>query len=74
LLDPQVAALNFLNMHSHIGGYRAEFLRHFSTGTGDVSTAVPLSQTQKSAGTARSNKSSFVGSKGISQHLLLVYP
>jgi hypothetical protein len=70
LLDPQVAALNFLNMHSHIGGYQAEFLRHFSNSTSDVSTAIPpnipLSQTQKSPGTARSNNSSFVGSKGIS--------
>lgn len=70
MLDPQVAALNFLNMHSHIGGYQAEFLRHFSTSTSDVSTAVipniPTSQTQKSHGTARSNNSSFVGNKGIS--------
>jgi hypothetical protein len=70
LLDPQVAALNFLNMHSHIGGYQAEFLRHFSASTSDVSAGiipnVPTSQTQKSSGTVRSNNSSFVGSKGIS--------
>lgn len=69
MLDPQVAALNFLNLHSHIGGYQAEFLRHFSTSTGEVSApimpSIPTSQTQKSHGTARSNNSSFVGNKGI---------
>lgn len=70
MLDQQVAALNFLNLHSHIGGYQAEFLRHFSTSTSDVSTPVipniPTSEPQKSPGAVRSGNNSFVGNKGIS--------
>lgn len=69
-LDQQVAALNFLNLHSHIGGYQAEFLRHFSTGRSDISTPIipniPTSEPQKSPGAVRSGNSSFVGNKGIS--------
>ena len=70
MLDQQVAALNFLNLHSHIGGYQAEFLRHFSTGRSDISTPIipntPTSEPQKSPGAVRSSNNSFVGNKGIS--------
>jgi len=70
ILDQQVAALNFLNLHSHIGGYQAEFLRHFSTSRSDISTPVipniPTSEPQKSPGAVRSGNNSFVGNKGIS--------
>lgn len=70
MLDQQVAALNFLNLHSHIGGYQAEFLRHFSTGRSDISTPIipntPTSEPQKSPGAVRSGNNSFVGNKGIS--------
>jgi hypothetical protein len=70
MLDQQVAALNFLNLHSHIGGYQAEFLRHFSTSRSDISTPVipniPTSEPQKSPGAVRSGNNSFVGNKGIS--------
>jgi len=70
MLDQQVAALNFLNLHSNIGGYQAEFLRHFSTGRSDISTPIipntPTSEPQKSPGAVRSGNNSFVGNKGIS--------
>lgn len=70
MLDQQVAALNFLNLHSHIGGYQAEFLRHFSTSRSDISTPIipniPTSEPQKSPGAVRSGNNSFVGNKGIS--------
>jgi hypothetical protein len=70
MLDQQVAALNFLNLHSHVGGYQAEFLRHFSTSISDISTPIipniPTSESQKSPGPVRSGNNSFVGNKGIS--------
>jgi hypothetical protein len=70
MLDQQVAALNFLNLHAHIGGYQAEFLRHFSTNTGSVSASIipniPSSQSQKSPGVDKSHDSSSVGNKGTS--------
>lgn len=70
MLDQQVAALNFLNLHSHIGGYQAEFLRHFSTSKSDIPTPIipniPTSEPQKSPGAVRSGNNSFVGNKGIS--------
>lgn len=70
MLDQQVAAINFLNLHAHIGGYQAEFLRHFSTSTGSMSPSVipniPTSQSQKLPGAVKSHESSSVGNKGIS--------
>ncbi|XP_021941832.1 mucin-17-like, partial [Zootermopsis nevadensis] len=70
MLDQQVAALNFLNLHAHIGGYQAEFLRHFSTSTGSVAPSVipsiPSSQRQKESEAVKSHESSSVGNKGIS--------
>jgi hypothetical protein len=70
MLDQQVAALNFLNLHAHIGGYQAEFLRHFAASAGSMSTSMipnnPTSQPQKSSAAVRPSNSSFVGNKGIS--------
>lgn len=70
MLDQQVAALNFLNLHSHIGGYQAEFLRHFSNSRNDISTPIipniPTSEPQKSPGAVRSGNNNFIGNKGVS--------
>ncbi|XP_069674696.1 calcineurin-binding protein cabin-1-like isoform X2 [Periplaneta americana] len=65
----QVAALNFLNQHAHVGGYQAEFLRHFAASTGSMFTPmmpnVPTSQSQKSlgGGGGRPSSSSFGSNK-----------
>jgi hypothetical protein len=70
MLDQQVAALNFLNLHAHMGGYQAEFLCRFLASTSSISPSVipnvPSSQSQKSPGAVKSHESSSVGNKGIS--------